>query len=271
MMTGFLHDVRYALRQMRKSPGFTLVAVLTLALGIGANTGIFTLVNAVLLKSLPVPDPEQLFLVRMSDRLAENTRFSYPQFRDMRAALPQAASVAAMTWPSDFYANFGNRQPEMVRGQLVSGNYFQTIETYPALGRLLTVDDDRTVGGSPVAVISYGCWQRRFGQDRNLIGRKIIVNGMPLEIVGVAAPGFFGAKAGTAPEFWLPTMMQSAVHYAQHYSQTEAAEFDKPWIAQQDISWLQLIVRVKSPQALPQADAALNQTNSFDRILSARF
>ena len=268
-MTGFLHDVRYALRQMRKSPGFTLVAVLTLALGIGANTGIFTLVNAVLLKSLPVPDPEQLFLVRMSDRLAENTRFSYPQFRDMRAALPQAASVAAMTWPSDFYANFGNRQPEMVRGQLVSGNYFQTIETYPALGRLLTVDDDRTVGGSPVAVISYGCWQRRFGQDRNLIGRKIIVNGMPLEIVGVAAPGFFGAKAGTAPEFWLPTMMQSAVHYAQHYSQTEAAEFDKPWIAQQDISWLQLIVRVKSPQALPQADAALNQLfrQDFERAV----
>jgi len=268
-MTGFLQDVRYALRQMRKSPGFTLVAVLTLALGIGANTGIFTLVNAVLLKSLPVPDPEQLFLVRMSDRLAENTRFSYPQFRDMRAALPQAASVAAMTWPSDFYANFGNRQPEMVRGQLVSGNYFQTIETYPALGRLLTVDDDRTVGGSPVAVISYGCWQRRFGQDRNLIGRKIIVNGMPLEIVGVAAPGFFGAKAGTAPEFWLPTMMQSAVHYAQHYSQTEAAEFDKPWIAQQDISWLQLIVRVKSPQALPQADAALNQLfrQDFERAV----
>ncbi len=269
MMTGILQDVRYALRQMRKSPGFTLVAVLTLALGIGANTGIFTLVNAVLLKSLPVPDPEQLFLVRMSDRLAENTRFSYPQFRDMRAALPQAASVAAMTWPSDFYANFGNRQPEMVRGQLVSGNYFQTIETYPALGRLLTVDDDRTVGGSPVAVISYGCWQRRFGQDRNLIGRKIIVNGMPLEIVGVAAPGFFGAKAGTAPEFWLPTMMQSAVHYAQHYSQTEAAEFDKPWIAQQDISWLQLIVRVKSPQALPQADAALNQLfrQDFERAV----
>jgi len=268
-MTGFLQDVRYALRQMRKSPGFTLVAVLTLALGIGANTGIFTLVNAVLLKSLPVPDPEQLFLVRMSDRLAENTRFSYPQFRDMRAALPQAASVAAMTWPSDFYANFGNRQPEMVRGQLVSGDYFQTIETYPALGRLLTVDDDRTVGGSPVAVISYGCWQRRFGQDRNLIGRKIIVNGMPLEIVGVAAPGFFGAKAGTAPEFWLPTMMQSAVHYAQHYSQTEAAEFDKPWIAQQDISWLQLIVRVKSPQALPQADAALNQLfrQDFERAV----
>jgi len=177
-MIGILHDIRYAWRQMRKSPGFTLVAMLTLALGIGANTGIFTLVNAVLLKSLPVPDPDQLFLVRMSDRLAENTRFSYPQFRNMGAALPQSASVAAMTWPSDFYATFGNNQPEMVRGQLTSGNYFQTLETYPALGRLLTVDDDRVLGGNPVAVISYGCWQRRFGRDRNLIGRKIVVNGI---------------------------------------------------------------------------------------------
>src|ERR1700732_17477 len=247
-MIGILRDIHYAWRQMRKNPGFTLVAVLTLALGIGANTGIFTLVNAVLLKSLPVPDPEQLFLVRMSDGLAENTRFSYPLFENMRTALPQSVSVAAMTWPSDFYANFGNTQPEMVTGQLVSGNYFPTIETHPTLGRLLTVDDDHVVGGSPVAVISYGCWQRRFGQDRNLIGRKIVVNGMPLEIVGVAAPGFFGTKAGTAPEFWLPTTMQSAVHYAQHYSQTEAADFDKPWIPQQDFSWLQFIVRVKSPQ-----------------------
>jgi predicted permease len=258
-MTGFLQDVRYALRQMRKSPGFTLVAVITLALGIGANTGIFALVNAALLKSLPVPDPEQLFLVRMSDRTAENTRFSYPMFQNMRAVLPPPTSVAATTWPSDFYANFGSDSPEMVRGQLVSGNYFQTLETYPALGRLLTVDDDRVVGGSPVTVISYGCWQRRFGRDRNLIGHKIVVNGMPLEIVGVAAPGFFGARAGSAPEFWLPTMMQSAVHYAQHYSQTEAAEFNKPWIPQQDISWLQFILRVKNREALPQTDATLDQ------------
>jgi predicted permease len=266
-MTGILQDFRYALRQMRKSPGFTLVAVLTLALGIGANTGVFTLVNAVLLKSLPVPHPEQLFLVKVSGRLAENTRFSYPLFQKMRAAVPPSVSVAATTWPSDFYVNFGNSQPEMVRGQLVSGNYFQTLETQPALGRLLTVDDDRVVGGSPVTVISYGCWHRRFGQDRGLIGRKIVVNGMPLEIVGVAAPGFFGTKTGSAPDFWLPTTMQSAVHYAQHYSQTEAAEFDKPWVSQPDISWLQFIVRVPNRESLPQVDAALNQVfrQDFER------
>ncbi len=258
-MTGVLQDLRYALRQLRKSPGFTLVAVLTLALGIGANTGIFTLVNAVLLKSLPVPDPEQLFLVRHSGRFAEDTRFSYPAFQNMRSAMPQSASLAAMTWPAEFYASLGNSQPEMVQGQLVSGNYFQTVETYAALGRLLTPGDDRVVGGSPVAVISYGCWERRFGRDEGVVGRKMVVNGMPFEVVGVAAPGFFGARAGTAPDFWLPLTMQSAVHYAKHYSESEAAEIDKPWIPQPDIRWLLFIVRERDRSELPMMVTAINQ------------
>jgi predicted permease len=258
-MNNLVQDLRYTLRQLRKSPGFAAIAVLTLALGIGANTGVFTVVNAVFLKSLPVPDPQQLYLIRQSARFAENTRFSYPAFQNMSAAMPQAASLAAMTWPADFYASMGNGEPEMVQGQLISGNYFQTLETYAALGRLLMPDDDKLVAGSPVAVISYGCWERRFGRDQGAVGRRIVVNGMPVEVVGVAAPGFFGVKAGTAPDFWLPLSMQSAVHYAQHYSQSEAAEFDKPWIPQPDIRWLQLVVRVKDRNALPKTVAAVNQ------------
>src|ERR1700733_4026870 len=258
-MNSLIQDLRYALRQLGTSPGFAAVAVLTLALGIGANTGIFTLLNAVLLKSLPLPDPEQPSLFRQSGRFAENTRFSYPTFQNMRVTMPSSAGLAAMTWPADFYTSLGNGQPEMMQGKRVSGNYFQTLETYATLGRLLAPDDDHVAAGSPVAVISYGCWERCFGRDPGVVGRTMIVNGMPVEVIGVAAPGFFGARAGTAPDFWLPVTMQSAVHYAQHYSQSEAADFDKPWIAQPDIRWLQLVARVKDRATLPKMVTTINQ------------
>src|SRR5437660_9015045 len=139
-MNGILQDLRYALRQWRKSPGFTAIAVLTLALGIGANTGIFTLVNAVLLKSLPVPKPEQLFLVTEDDWQPGNTRFSYPMFQNARASMPRGTDVAAASAPGEFYASFGGGDPEMVTGQLVSGNYFQTLDTHSTTGRLLGAD-----------------------------------------------------------------------------------------------------------------------------------
>jgi putative ABC transport system permease protein len=258
-MTGLLQDLRYASRQLRGNPGFTAVAVLTLALGIGANTGIFTLVNAVLLKSLPVPNPEQLYLVTENDWQPELTRFSYPMFQNVRAAMPAGAELAATSSPARFYASFGGGQPEMVTGQLVSGNYFQTIDTGASLGRLLGADDDHDVGGSPVAVISYGCWERRFGRDPNVIGRKLIVNGMPLQVVGVAARGFFGIQVGVAPEFWLPTTMQASVRYVQHYSKSTEADSDKPWVPQSDIRWLQFIIHAKDSKAVSQASAALNQ------------
>src|SRR6202165_2699464 len=193
-MTGLLQDLRYALRQVRTNPGFTAVAVLTLALGIGANTGIFTLVNAVFLKSLPVPNPEQLFLIREGDRFAEQTRVSYPLYERMLNAMPASASLAAMTRPGDFYLRTGTSQPEMTKGQLVSGNYFQTFETYPILGRLLNPADNRVVDSQAVAVISYGCWKRRFGGDRGVIGRELIINGPRITVVGVAAADFFGAE-----------------------------------------------------------------------------
>src|SRR5207244_3289632 len=127
-MNGLIQDLRYAARQLRKSPGFTTVAVLTLALGIGANTGMFTLVNAVLLKSLPVRHPEQLYLVTQNEWQPANSRFSYPTFRDARAVMPRGSELAAASWPARFYASFGG-QPEMVTGQLVSGNYFETLAT----------------------------------------------------------------------------------------------------------------------------------------------
>ena len=257
-MNGILQDLRYALRQLRKNPGSTAVAVLTLALGIGANTGIFTLVNAVLLKALPIPNPEQLYLVSENDWQPSNARFAYPTFNEWRAAMPRGAELAATSSPGTFYASFGAGQPEMATGQLVTGNYFQTLRTRAATGRLLGEDDDRTIAGSPVAVISYKCWERRFGSDPNIVGRKLIVNAMPFEIVGVAAQGFFGVEVGTAPEFWLPTAMQSAIRYQQHYSQDTNAKTAEPWVLQPDIRWLQLLIRANHPTAAWQASAVLS-------------
>src|SRR6267154_1192449 len=228
-MAALFQDLRYAMRQVRTNPGFTAVAVLTLALCIGANTGIFTLVNAVMLKSLPVPNPEQLFLVTNDSSQPGIARFAYPTFQSVRASVPRGSQVAAASWPGEFYASFGGGEPEMVKGQLVSGNYFVTLQTHPQKGRLLGEDDDRTVAGSPVAVISYGCWERRFGRDSNIIGRSLSVNGMPIHIVGVAAPGFFGAQVGAAPEFWLPASMQAGVRYQQHYSQDTNAKTNQTW------------------------------------------
>jgi len=258
-MAGLFQDVRYALRQFRKSPGFAAVAIATLALGIGANTGIFTLVNSVMLKSLPVSNPEQLYLVTENDWQPSNARFAYQTFRDWRAAMPRGAELTATSALGTFFASFGESQPEMVTGQLVTGNYFQTLQTRSAAGRLLSENDDRTVAANPVAVISYGCWERRFGRDPNIVGRKLTVNGMPLQIVGVAPQGFFGVQVGAAPEFWLPTAMQSAVRYQQHYSQDTNAKTAEPWVLQPDIRWLQLMIRADKPAVAAQASAGLNQ------------
>ncbi len=251
-------DIKYALRRLRKSPGFASIALLTLALGIGANTGIFTLLDAVLLKSLPVPHPEQLFILKQSDHAADKSRFPYLFFDHVRQQLPATAAIAAMSWPDNFYISAGKEQPQSTQGQLVSGDYFQVFETYPVLGRLLTPADDEKLGGSPVAVISYGYWQRHFAADPAVIGRKLEVNRVPFVIVGVATRGFFGARAGTQPAFWIPLTMQSVVEYHDHYSDF-GAEPLKPWIPQANINWLLLVVRVKSPAAVPQLMTVLDQ------------
>jgi predicted permease len=262
-LESLLHDVRYALRQLRRSPGFTTVALLTLALGIGATTGIFTLVDAVLLKSLPVPHPEQLLLIKQGDHATEKSRFSYPFFHHVRDRVGDTAGIAAMAWPDDFYINAGTQQPERALGQLVSGNYFQVFETWPVLGRLLTPVDDAKLSGSAVTVISYRYWQRRFAGDPGVIGRKMTVNNVPFSIVGVAAPGFFGARAGMEPDLWMPLTMQADVRYHDHYSDI-AAEPLKPWIPQARINWLLLVVRVKDSAALAQLTTVMNQQYHSD-------
>src|SRR5580658_964121 len=190
-MNGLSQDLRYALRQLRKSPGFTAVAVLTLALGIGANTAIFGLLDQALLRSLPVREPDRLVLLRysgsntgrLSSRADGKTYFSYPMYRDLRDRNSVFSGVIATDWTE---AGFEWRnQPELVATELVSGNYFDVLGVEPALGRLFVASDDTVPNGNP-AVLSFSYWQRHFGQDRTILNQSILVNGHPFTVIGVA-------------------------------------------------------------------------------------
>ena len=202
-----VQDVRYALRMLRKSPGFTAVVVLTLALGIGANTAIFSLMNAVLLQSLPVRNPEQLVVVRYTDpqpRGAEED-FSYPMYQALRDKSAAFEGVVTRSGVS-FNVTYAG-QSEWAYGELVSGNYYEVLGVRPWLGRLLSPEDDRTPGAHPVAVLSYGYWQARFGSDPSIVGRKILLDAQPMTVIGVSAPGFFGTEMARDPSITVPMMM----------------------------------------------------------------
>jgi predicted permease len=202
-----VQDVRYALRMLRKSPGFTAVVVLTLALGIGANTAIFSLMNAVLLQSLPVRNPEQLIVLRYTDaqpRGAEED-FSYPMYQALRDKSTAFDGVLTRSGVS-FNVTYAG-QSEWAYGELVSGNYYEVLGVRPWLGRLLSPEDDRTPGAHPVAVLSYGYWQTRFGSDPSIVGRKILLDAQPMTVIGVSAPGFFGTEMARDPSITVPMMM----------------------------------------------------------------
>src|SRR5215468_5795879 len=169
-------DLRYGARMLLKRPGFTCVAALTLALGIGANTAIFSLIDAVLLKSLPVNDPERLVLLGRGRDGKTNTQFpyrTYMQIRDQNEVLS-----GALAWrPLRLSVSVDNRAEPAVAGQLVSGNYYSVLGVNAALGRTIGPDDDRAPGESFVCVISYGYWQRRFAGDPSVVGKTIHIGG----------------------------------------------------------------------------------------------
>jgi len=207
-------DVRLALRQLRRSPGFAAVVILSLALGIGANTAIFTLVHAILLESLPVAHPEQLYRLGntgaccvLSGLQSNFSIFSYPFYRELRDHTPQLTDLAAFqALPRNISVRrIGSGEPATGRfGQFVSGNYFTVFGNAPAAGRLLAPADDQP-GAPAVAVMSYRTWQRDYGLDPALVGTAITLNGSPFTIVGVASPAFFGEALRADPaDFWIP-------------------------------------------------------------------
>src|SRR5271165_1171475 len=196
-----LADIRYTLRSLLRSPVFTLVSVASLGLGIGANTAIFGLVNAVILRSLPVPDPDRLvlFTVDTPDRYAGD-RMPRDMDRQIREKTDFFDGFAAFATPQMSLS--GSEGPEPVIGELVSDNFFQTLGVNAIRGRVLGSEDER----SAVCVISYNFWKRRFGSDPGIIGRKIQINDQPLTIVGVTPRGFTGLEQVMEPDVSVPLL-----------------------------------------------------------------
>ena len=206
MIADIHYDLRFALRMLRKKPGFTLIAVFTLALGIGANTAIFSLVNTILFRPLPVQEPDRLVAVfPANQRTNEAQSFSYPNYVDVRDRNEVLTGLLAYHFAAMSLSRNGNN--EIVWGYLASGNYFDLLGVKAALGRTFTPDDDRQAGASPVAVLSYASWQKRFGGDRNIVGQAVLLNNRSYTIIGVAPPRFNGTEIIYAPEIWVPMMM----------------------------------------------------------------
>jgi predicted permease len=235
-------DLRYAVRMLRKSPAFTAIAVLSLALGIGANTAIFSLINAVLLQALPVQHPEQLVRLTRADlRNPRSTSFPYPFYRELRDHSAVFSGVLCQTGMEPSLSVDGST--ERVSGELVSGNYFDVLGVKPYIGRLLTQDDDRA-GGPPVAVLSYGFWQRRFGGDPGIVGRTIDLNTIPVTVLGVSPLSFDGLEIGQPTDVRAPLAMQPQMQVEQSYLESRG-----DW-------WLTVAARLKPGVASSEAQAA---------------
>src|SRR5687768_1105801 len=200
-----MNDLRYSVRVLIKNPGFTAMAVLSLALGIGANAAIFSLLDAVLLKTLPVRQPEQLvFLETGEPSVKRSTNISYRTYERLRGQNQLLADACYFGFATRINASF-NGSPEVIEGQLVSGSFFSTLGVDAAVGRTFTDAHDSETGSQQVAVITDAYWKRRFGASPLIVGRNLIVNNRPFTVVGVTPPEFFGVIVGSAPDVFLPS------------------------------------------------------------------
>ena len=265
MMGTLWQDVRYGVRMLSKAPAFTFVAVLSLALGIGANTALFSLVDAVLLKKLPVAEPEQLvlfnwmagdsfrlpYLSGYEDRdkatgLRISTSFSYPAFARLREQNQSFTELFAFTGIERLNVQADAQQAEITSGQIVSGNYYAGLGVKPLIGRTITDDDDKPTA-SPVVVVNYRYWQRRFGLDPSIVGRQINVNNIACTIIGVTPREFDGTlQIGESPDLSLPMALEPQL------MANSGSVLDKA-----DSWWLQMMGRLKPGVSLEQAQASL--------------
>jgi predicted permease len=249
--TGWSQDVRYAVRMLRKTPLVSAVAILSIALGIGANTAIFTLVNQVLFRTLPVPEPDRI--VRVSTEgfyygasIGTGRELAYPIYTELRDRAQSFTGLFAF-FPFNPAVHTGGRNEvaEMTDGELVTGNYFRSLGVGAIRGRVIAEEDDRVPGGHSVAVISYAYWQRRFGGDPGIIGRAFSLNSQPMTIIGVLEPGFDGMNLGSMSQVFVPLMMEALMMPPT------------PKIPERGLRWLKVYARLKPGATPEQAQASL--------------
>ncbi len=245
-MNSLFQDLRYAFRMLRKNPGFSLVVIATLALGIGANAAMFSLTDRVLLQRLPVSNPDQLsvLVTRDPSESEGDSSFSYPMYQDLRDRNSVFSGVIAVGG-SQMNISYGD-QTERVSAELVSGNFFEVLGVRPLAGRLLTQNDDLNPGAHPVAVISYGFWQRRFGKDPSIVGRTILANERPVTVLGVTPPDFYGVFLEDAPDIWAPLMMTPVFN-----------PVPPTRLVKRSHQWLSVMARRKDGVTTEQAQASL--------------
>ena len=243
-MHSLMSDIRYGFRNFLKRPGFTAIAVVTLALGIGANTAIFSLVNTVLLRPLPVPHPEQLIEVYGTlHNGADYTIQSYLNYKDYRDRNDVFSGLIAYRFAPMSISH--ESRNERVWGYLVSGNYFEVLGVQPFLGRNFVPEEDKTPGSHPVAIVSYGCWQKRFASDRGIVGQALRLNGHVFTVIGVAPKGFSGTEVAYAPELFVPMMMAHEIEPGSN------------WLESRDDDNLFVVGRLKPGVTSTQAESAL--------------
>jgi predicted permease len=244
LIEDFCRDVQYAVRSLRRTPGFALIAILTIALGIGANTAIFTLLHRVMLAPLPVREPEQLVEL-LTDRGSPTpaVSFSYHALRDLRSQTQVCSSIIASSNVT-FHTLIEGKPIERSTAQFVTGDYFPTLGVSTVVGRPILPEDDRTGAGNPVAVISYAMWQNRFGGGADALGKSVLLENVPFTIIGVAPPGFRGLEVGRQNDIWVPVESERRI---RRPSYTSSASF----------KWLQLVGRLKPGATIEQAKTEL--------------
>ena len=264
MINTFIQDLRYGIRMLLKSPGVSIVAVLALALGIGANTAIFSGVSAFLMRPLPVPEPDRLVrALEVTDDRGGSDDLSYPDFADYRDQNTVLEGVIAESIVQAAISD--QKQNDVVWGQVVSANYFDVLRVKPLLGRTFAADEDKAPGAAAVVVLGHSLWQRRFAAEQNIVGKTIQLNGRGYNVIGVAPASFKGTKFGLSLDFWAPMSM------------VEELMREPKLLTSRNSHWMNVLARLKPGVSREQASAELsaiaqriNQTYPNDRTTGTR-